>query len=104
MAEETKSLQGWTPSLKTKDELYDAVEKAFDYRGDVTITLKDGRQIAGYVFDRHVEAPEPFMLVFPAKGEEKLRIAYAEIAGLAFAGQDLAAENSWSAYVAKHRK
>ncbi len=37
MAEEQKSLEKWTPVLASKEDLYDALEKAFDYRGDITI-------------------------------------------------------------------
>ena len=29
-----------------------ALEKAFDYRGDLTITLKSGEKIEGYLYDR----------------------------------------------------
>lgn len=103
MAEE-KSLQNWVPSLATKEELHDAVEKAFHYRGDVTITLKDGSQVIGYVFDRNADAAEPFVQVFPQDQDAKVKVLYKDIAGLAFTGKDLAAENSWAAYVARTRR
>ena len=45
-------LEGWIPPLATEDEIRGALEKAFDYRGDVTITLKNGTQVEGYIFDR----------------------------------------------------
>ena len=45
-------LEGWIPTLATDDEIRGALEKAFDYRGDVTITLKNGTQVEGYIFDR----------------------------------------------------
>ena len=45
-------LEGWIPPLATDDEIRGALEKAFDYRGDVTITLKNGTQVEGYIFDR----------------------------------------------------
>ena len=35
-------IEGWIPDLATEAELREALEKAFDYRGDVTITRKDG--------------------------------------------------------------
>ncbi len=47
-----ETLQGWIPELATEDELREALEKAFDYRGDVTITRKDGSKLEGYIFDR----------------------------------------------------
>lgn len=46
------SLQGWVPSVADESELRAALEQAFDYRGDVTITLKSGETVVGYVFDR----------------------------------------------------
>ena len=39
---EKENLEGWIPSLASEDEVREALEKAFDYRGDVTITRKDG--------------------------------------------------------------
>ena len=42
---ERENLEGWIPSLATDAEIREALEKAFDYRGDITITRKDGSQI-----------------------------------------------------------
>src|SRR5436853_7541387 len=47
-----EKLEGWVPSLASDAEVRDALEKAFDYRGDITITRKDGSKVEGYVFDR----------------------------------------------------
>ncbi len=49
-------LEGWIPELASEEELRVALEKAFDYRGDVTITRKDGTKIEGYLFDRRTGA------------------------------------------------
>ena len=38
-------------------DLRAALDKAFDYRGDVTITLQDGTSVEGYVFDRRAGEP-----------------------------------------------
>ncbi len=40
-------IEGWVPELASEQELREALEKAFDYRGDVTLTQKDGTQIEG---------------------------------------------------------
>jgi len=40
------------PELATEEELRIALEKAFDYRGDVMLTLKNNSRIEGYIFDR----------------------------------------------------
>ena len=47
-----ENLEGWMPAMATDGEIRQALEKAFDYRGDVTITQKDGTKIEGYIFDR----------------------------------------------------
>jgi hypothetical protein len=104
MTEETKSLHGQVVSAATQEELCAAVEKALEYRGDVTITLQDGTKVAGYVFNREAAAAQPFVQLFPADKDEKAKILYKDIAAIAFTGQDLAAENSWAAYIAKTRR
>ncbi len=49
---EKENLEGWIPSMASDADIREALEKAFDYRGDVTITKKDGTQVVGYLFDR----------------------------------------------------
>src|SRR5271165_222784 len=51
-----EKLEGWIPELASEEEIRVALEKAFDYRGDVTITRKDGSRIEGYLFDRRTAA------------------------------------------------
>src|SRR6202795_3003359 len=51
---ERENLQGWIPQLATEADIRAVIEKAFDYRGDVTISRKDGSQITGYLFDRRI--------------------------------------------------
>src|ERR1700761_5150760 len=53
---EREDLQGWVPTLASDQVILDALEKAFDYRGDVTITKKDGSTVEGYIFDRRIGA------------------------------------------------
>ena len=51
---ERENLQGWIPQLATEADIRAVIEKAFDYRGDVTITQKSGAEITGYLFDRRI--------------------------------------------------
>ncbi len=101
---EREELQGWVPALATDEERRAAFEKAFDYRGDVTLTLTDGRVVEGYVFDRRVGATlqNSAVRVIPAKERTKLSIAYSEIAALRFSGRDTAAGKSFEAWVKKY--
>jgi len=101
--DEQKSLEKWNPTLATQDELYDALEKAFDYRGDITIMLKDGSKFVGYVFNREPKAAEPFIEAYPSDRDAKIRIYYKDVAGLSFSGIDTAAGKSWAAWLAKYR-
>ncbi len=94
-------LEGWVPELAGEDDLRAALERAFDYRGDVLITRKDGSQVEGYVFDRRSGATlaESCVRLFPKQGGGKLTVSFADIAGLAFSGRDMAAGKSWEAWV-----
>jgi hypothetical protein len=99
-----ETVQGWVPQLATEEELRIALEKAFDYRGDVTLTLKDDSKIEGYIFDR-ITGPTlstSYVRVLPKDSSQRVKIAYADIAALAFTGRDTAAGKSWEAWVHKY--
>ena len=98
------SIEGWVPQIATENELREALEKAFDYRGDVAITKKDGSKMDGYIFDRVSGATleSSFVRVLPRDSNQRVKIAYAEIAALAFSGRDPAAGKSWEAWVRKY--
>ena len=102
--EQHHRVEGWVPELATEDDLRAALEEAFDYRGDVTITRKDGSRVEGYVFDRRSGATltESVVRVIPQDGSGKVAIPYSDIAGLAFTGRDTAAGKSWEAWVRKY--
>jgi len=99
-----EKLEGWIPQLATEEEIRVALEKAFDYRGDVTITRKDGSKIEGYLFDRRTAATlkDSVVRLFPKNANEKISISYADIASLAFTGRDTAAGKSWEAWMKKY--
>ena len=101
---EHENLQGKAFAAASEEELREALEKAFDYRGDVTITLKSGSAIEGYIFDRRTGATlaESLVRLFPKTEPKKISIAYSDIAGLAFTGRDTAAGKSWEAWVRKY--
>jgi len=99
-----EQLEGWIPGLATEEEIRVALEKAFDYRGDVTITRKDGSKIEGYLFDRRSAKTlkDSVVRLYPKTSNEKVAISYADIAALAFSGRDTAAGKSWEAWVKKY--
>jgi hypothetical protein len=100
-----EKLEGWVPSLASEFEIREALEKAFDYRGDLTITLKNGQRLEGYIFDRRSDGKtlaDCFVRMMPKNQGDKLKIPYSEIAALAFTGKDTAAGKSFEAWVKKY--
>jgi hypothetical protein len=99
-----EKLEGWIPALASDDEIRSALEKAFDYRGDVTITRKDGSKVEGYIFDRRTGSTlkDSVVRLYPKTSNDKISIAYADIAALAFTGRDTAAGKSWEAWMKKY--
>jgi hypothetical protein len=105
---EHENLQGWIPQLATEADIRAVIEKAFDYRGDVTITRKnkdkDGSQITGYLFDRRggPTLETSIVRLMLATSNERPAIPYSEIAAIAFTGRDTAAGKSYEAWVKKY--
>ncbi len=98
-------LEGWVPALATDADVRDALEKAFDYRGDLTILLKDGGKIEGYVFDRKRKTPaleDCIVRIMPRDRPEKIAVRYSDVAALSFSGRDTAAGKSFAAWVKKY--
>jgi hypothetical protein len=99
-----EKLEGWIPELAGEEETRQALEKAFDYRGDVTITRKDASKVEGYIFDRRTgkTLSDSVVRLYPKDSSDKLAIPYADIAALAFTGRDTAAGKSFDAWVKKY--
>ena len=96
-----EKLEGWVPEMATDEEVRDALEKAFDYRGDVSITLKSGERIEAYIFNRRTGASlaDSYVQYFVPTAPEKRKVSYAEIARLEFTGKDRAAGKHWEDWV-----
>lgn len=99
-----ENLQGWIPQLATDADIRAVIEKAFDYRGDVTITKKDNSQLTGYLFDRRVGKTlnDSVVRLILATSSDRPAIPYSDIAGIAFTGRDTAAGKSYEAWVKKY--
>jgi len=82
-------------------ETEEAVELAFDYRGDVTLTLRSGQSISGYIYNRQGTSTDSYLELFPADRPDAQRIPYSDIATIAFTGEDTANGKSWEAWVSK---
>ena len=99
-----ENLEGWVPELAGAEELRAALEQAFDYRGDVLITRKDGSKVEGYIFDRRsgCTLEDSCVRILPTAGGGKISVRYADIAALAFSGRDMAAGKSWENWVRQY--
>jgi hypothetical protein len=98
---EHEQLEGWVPALATDDELRQALGKALDYRGDVTLTLKTGERIEAFIFNCQTgpTLAESFLQYFTPSSPEKRKVGYAEIARVEFTGKDRAAGKHWEDWV-----
>jgi hypothetical protein len=103
---EHQNLEGWVPQLASDDDLRQALEKAFDYRGDVTLTLKSGERIEAFIFNRLAGATlaDSQVQYFTPSAPEKRKVSYAEIARIEFTGKDRAAGKQWADWVKKYNE
>jgi len=104
---EHENLHGWIPELASEEQIRTALEKAFDYRGDVAITLKDGQRIEGYIFDRRSDGPTLAQCAarLICKGDDRrIVISYSQIARLEFSGRDTAEGKSFEAWVKRYQE
>ncbi len=101
---EREQLEGWIPALATDSEVREALEKAFDYRGDITLTLKDGSKVEGYLFDRRpgTTLTDSSIRIITTASQQRVTVAYADVAAIVFTGRDTAAGKTFDAWVKKY--
>ena len=102
-----ENLEGWIPPIASDEEVRAALEKAFDYRGDITLTLKYNSIIEGYVFDRRSDGKtlaDCAVRLFPKSEDQKVSIRYSDVARIEFTGRDTAAGKSWETWVRKYQE
>jgi hypothetical protein len=103
---ERENLEGWVPPLASKEDLRKALEKASDYRGDVTLTLKNGERIEAFIFNCQSgpTLADSFLQYFTPSAPEKRKVSYAEIARVEFSGKDRAAGRHWEDWVKNYNE
>ena len=97
MSEET--LEGWAPEVGRGVALEEVIERAFDYRGNVTVVKTDGSELEGYLFNRDRDVPAPFVQMLDRAGAGPIDIPYSEIRTIRFSGKDTAAGTSYAAWL-----
>ena len=104
---EERSLQSRRFRPATEQDLVEAIELAFDYRGDVRIRLRNGETVEGYLFNRVNSGAHPdvrYVDIFPVdrNAQQPARmIPYDQIEEIEFSGEDTANGKSWEAWAAK---
>lgn len=102
-----ENLEGYIPFMASDEEICVALEKAFDYRGDITLTRKDGSIVEGYLFDRSStgrKLADFYVRLYRKNTDEKIKIAYSDVARLEFSGKDTAAGKSFETWVKKYNE
>jgi hypothetical protein len=100
--DQKSTLQGFAAELHDDATRFDVLEKAFDFRGDCTLTLTDGRTVAGYIFDRRrgTSAADSSIRLMPPEGDN-ITVPYAKVARIEF-GKDTAHGKSFETWVKKY--
>ena len=73
------------------DEIAALVERAFHYRGDVTVRTAAGRDVTGYLFNRDARPTARCAQLFETESGREVRILYRDIRDVLFTGRDTAA-------------
>ena len=93
------TLEGKTFTPHNSQELSDAIDQAFDYRGDVTLTLKENQILEGFLFNRDIDQKK--LELFIKGNSEPVTLHYSQIISIAFTGEDTANGKSWEAWMTK---
>ena len=103
--------QGMTFGSDDPQRLSAALRMAFDYRGDVTLELRDGRTLEGYIYDRRTK-PSPAVRILlrdptssggsEGEAQDRLLIEDHEIATLVISGKDTAAGKSFENWIKRY--
>ena len=79
------------------------IEQAFDYRGDVTVTLTSGEAVEGYAYDRREHEGRAELRMLLPDGTRRTLPA-AQITRIDLTGRDPAAGKSWETWVQRYKE
>ncbi len=99
-----QSFEGMVFHPGNNQEMSHVTKMAFDYRGDVTLTLHSGQQVTGYVFDCHERTDKPYLRLFVENCSDPQVVLYSDINVMAFSGEDTAFGRSWEDWAKKWSK
>lgn len=78
--------QGVEVSASDGARFHSALDAAVDYRGDVTLSLRSGEDIVGFIFSLNGDIVD----LYPKDSPSKRRVLSSEITKIAFTGRDTA--------------
>jgi hypothetical protein len=88
-----------------REALERQIEAAFNYRGHVTVRLKAGGLVEGFLFNRQFKdarlAQDEFVELFVKGTGERLKLAVGALDSVELTGADCAAGNSYEDYLKK---
>lgn len=93
--------QGMRFDDRDPEALAAALDLAMDYRGDVTLVLRGGERIDGYIYDRR-RRPSRAVRIMPRDGEVGLLVPDESIALLEVTGKDTAAGRTFENWVKRY--
>lgn len=96
MTRDEKFTQGTRIELR-KGNFEAGVRAAVDYRGDVTVELKDGSRLDGYLFNANDSKVE----LFPRQSPRKASIPLTDIDAIILSGKDESKGKSWEDWLRK---
>ena len=99
-----ETLEGLVFRPTNKEELVVIAEQAFDYRGDVTIELKSGGHLTGYVFSSIKNDSKSYIEIFPTDEIGQIKIPLDDITAIIFSGKDTAFGQSWESWIKKKKE
>jgi hypothetical protein len=99
-----QSLEGQVFKVADAEERKKVIDLAFDYRGDVTLVLRSGERLEGYVYDRNSQFSSPSLKLFPKNQAGTREVGYEDIVSIVFSGQDTAFGKSWEEWLNKKQQ
>ena len=99
-----QSLEGQQFNVVDAELRNQVIELAFDYRGDVTLELRSGERLVGYVYHRDSQTAPPSLKVFPKNQGGMREVGYEDIVSIIFSGEDTAFGKSWEDWLNKKQQ
>lgn len=89
------TLEGRVLKIESPADLPEVLRLAFDYRGDVTLHLRDGSTVEGFLFNHNARTGAVQIFVTNGKTSDPRELDASAITSIHFSGADAAFGKSW---------